>query len=244
MRVVRKSPRLRCCKVHSRRVSLLLTASYVKIATLPELKHDLSTTANLTVFRKLKLLDYVSSYTHGGRYYSLREIARFDDAGLWSRRLFAGLESIKLGHGGDTILAEFLGLGRAHCCPQSPATARPECAVGTHSPLWRRTQTYRKRTADIVALIEFLLDYDTGPAGHPIRGLKWSRRGTAKVALALADFGIRVSPNTVARLTPQLGYFLRVNHKRLGRATRKPEYQVEKAANCHQSADNLNESTG
>jgi hypothetical protein len=26
------------------------------------------------------------------------------------RRLFAGLESIKLGHGGDTILAEFLGL--------------------------------------------------------------------------------------------------------------------------------------
>jgi hypothetical protein len=26
------------------------------------------------------------------------------------RRLFAGLESIKLGHGGDSMLAEFLGL--------------------------------------------------------------------------------------------------------------------------------------
>jgi len=197
-----------------------------KIATLPELKQALGATANLTVFRKLKLLDYLSSYTHRGRYYSLREITRFDDAGLWShdavwfsrygtlvstiesfvsqapggwfadeladalhaevqdplhdlalrgrlrrshiagrflytsadsrqsrdqirtrqtasavplvadasalqvspdelkaaillfyslldeqqRRLFAGLESIKLGHGGDTILAEFLGL--------------------------------------------------------------------------------------------------------------------------------------
>jgi hypothetical protein len=55
-----------------------------KIATLPQLKQALGATANLTVFRKLKLLDYLSSYTHRGRYYALRETARFDDAGLWS----------------------------------------------------------------------------------------------------------------------------------------------------------------
>ena len=55
-----------------------------KIATLPELQQALGATASLTVFRKLKLLDYLSSYTHRGRYYSLREIARFNDAGLWS----------------------------------------------------------------------------------------------------------------------------------------------------------------
>jgi hypothetical protein len=55
-----------------------------KIASLPELKQVLGTAASLTVFRKLKRLDYLSSYTHRGRYYSLREIARFDDAGLWS----------------------------------------------------------------------------------------------------------------------------------------------------------------
>jgi hypothetical protein len=55
-----------------------------KIATLPELKEALGTTANLTVFRKLKLLNYLSSYTHRGRYYALRETARFDNAGLWS----------------------------------------------------------------------------------------------------------------------------------------------------------------
>ena len=54
-----------------------------KIATLPELKQVLGTSANLTVFRKLKLLDYLSSYTHRGRYYALRETARFDEAGLW-----------------------------------------------------------------------------------------------------------------------------------------------------------------
>ena len=55
-----------------------------KSATLPELKQVLGTTSPLTIFRKLKLLDYVSSYTHRGRYYALRESARFDDAGLWS----------------------------------------------------------------------------------------------------------------------------------------------------------------
>lgn len=55
-----------------------------KIATLPELKQALGTSANLTVFRKLKLLDYLSSYTHRGRYYALRESVRFDDSGLWS----------------------------------------------------------------------------------------------------------------------------------------------------------------
>src|SRR5450432_896763 len=55
-----------------------------KMATLPALKDVLGTTADLTVFRKLKLLDYLSSYTHRGRYYALRETARFDSAGLWS----------------------------------------------------------------------------------------------------------------------------------------------------------------
>jgi hypothetical protein len=55
-----------------------------KIATLPELKNAIGTTTDLTVFRKLKPLDYLASYTHRGRYYALREVARFDDIGLWS----------------------------------------------------------------------------------------------------------------------------------------------------------------
>ena len=54
-----------------------------KIATLPELQQALGGSAALTVFRKLKPLDYLASYTHRGRYYTLRDIARFDDNGLW-----------------------------------------------------------------------------------------------------------------------------------------------------------------
>jgi hypothetical protein len=229
-----------------------------KIATLPELRDALGTRANVTVFRKLKLLDYLSSYTHRGRYYTLREIVRFDDAGLWShdsvwfsrhgtlvttiesfvhqspqgwfadeladalhaevqdplldlvrrgrlfrskaaghflytspksrsaldqmrsrqttrsvplvadasvvrvppnklrdavllfyglldeqqQRLFAGLESIKLGHGGDTILAEFLGLdphtvsrGRRQLLDQNVISGRTRRSGGGRKPV-------------------------------------------------------------------------------------------------------------
>jgi len=62
--------------------SLLLQS---KIATLDELKLAVGTSVDVTVFRKLKPLDYLSSYSHRGRYYTLREIARFDDKGLWSQ---------------------------------------------------------------------------------------------------------------------------------------------------------------
>ena len=57
-----------------------------KIATLDELKQALGTSATMTVFRKLKLLGYLTSYSHRGRYYTLREIAQFDEQGLWSHK--------------------------------------------------------------------------------------------------------------------------------------------------------------
>ena len=56
-----------------------------KIATLDELKQALGTPVDITVFRKLKPLDYLTSYSHRGRYYTLREIAFFDDHGRWSQ---------------------------------------------------------------------------------------------------------------------------------------------------------------
>lgn len=55
-----------------------------KIATLPELKQALGTSVDVTVFRKLAELHSLTSYTHRGRYYTLPEIPRFSDEGLWS----------------------------------------------------------------------------------------------------------------------------------------------------------------
>jgi len=57
-----------------------------KIATMSELKAALGTQADATVFRKLAALAYRTSYSHRGRYYTLDEVARFDELGLWSFR--------------------------------------------------------------------------------------------------------------------------------------------------------------
>lgn len=64
----------------------------------------------------------------------------------------------------------------------------------------------------MIQAIERLLEHDT--AGDPMGGLRWTRKTTAKVSGELSSAGIDVSPNTVARLLHQLGYALRVNHKK------------------------------
>jgi hypothetical protein len=55
-----------------------------RIATLPQLKRVLGTQAEITVFRKLKELSYHTSYSHRGQFYTLAEIADFDEQGLWT----------------------------------------------------------------------------------------------------------------------------------------------------------------
>jgi hypothetical protein len=57
-----------------------------KVATLEELKRSLGGSATMTVFRKLKLLRYRTSYSHRGKYYTLADLPRFDEQGLWCRR--------------------------------------------------------------------------------------------------------------------------------------------------------------
>lgn len=56
------------------------------ILVMSELKEALGTKVDMTVFRKLKELSYRTSYSHGGRYYTLDEVVRFDERGLWSRK--------------------------------------------------------------------------------------------------------------------------------------------------------------
>jgi hypothetical protein len=55
-----------------------------RILPLPALKKLLGTNAAMTVFRKLKPMGYLTSYSHRGRFYTLAELAEFDERGLWS----------------------------------------------------------------------------------------------------------------------------------------------------------------
>lgn len=53
------------------------------VVELEALRRALKTQTYMSVVRRLTLLGYLSSYTHRGRYYTLREIPQFDEVGLW-----------------------------------------------------------------------------------------------------------------------------------------------------------------
>ena len=67
--------------------------------------------------------------------------------------------------------------------------------------------------------IEALMKHET--AGDPMTGLKWTRRTTKKIADELRSVGIVVSPRTIAKLLEQMGFSLRVNHKKLSAGSPK-----------------------
>jgi hypothetical protein len=54
-----------------------------RAALLDELRTALGTTSRTTIFRILKAVGYFTSYSHAGRYYTLRRIPKFDHWGLW-----------------------------------------------------------------------------------------------------------------------------------------------------------------
>src|SRR4030067_1255171 len=71
---------------HYPAVALVELLRRTHIATIQDLKAALGTSVDMTVFRKLREIAYHSSYSHRGKYYTLAEIARFDERGLWSCR--------------------------------------------------------------------------------------------------------------------------------------------------------------
>lgn len=56
------------------------------VAEIVELLALLNTTSRMSVFRRLKELGYLSSYTHAGRYYTLSAIPCFNSLGLWCHK--------------------------------------------------------------------------------------------------------------------------------------------------------------
>jgi len=53
------------------------------VAMLPDIYAVLGTKSRMSVFRRLRELDYLSSFSHVGRYYTLPGVVHFDSQGLW-----------------------------------------------------------------------------------------------------------------------------------------------------------------
>ena len=110
------------------------------------------------------------------------------------RRLYAGLESLKCGWGGDTRIAGLLGVDAG-----SVARGRKQLLAGdVQRDRVRRpgggAATPGKKTPDVIAAIEAALQHDV--AGDPITGVRWTHRTTEKIATELATLGIQVCPRT------------------------------------------------
>jgi len=73
-----------------------------KAADLDALFRVLDTQSRMSVFRRLREVGYLSSYTHTGRYYTLAHLPEFDEHGLW---FFQGIGFSKAGTLKRTVVA-------------------------------------------------------------------------------------------------------------------------------------------
>lgn len=54
------------------------------VLSIEELKNVLQTNSRMTVYRKLKHLPYISSYSHRGQYYTLESLTQYNEKGIWN----------------------------------------------------------------------------------------------------------------------------------------------------------------
>lgn len=72
---------MKVVKYHSKHLLRLFRKK--QIVTMTDMKKALGTDSTMTIFRKLKPLDYISSCSHSGKYYTLKRIPKFNNNGLW-----------------------------------------------------------------------------------------------------------------------------------------------------------------
>jgi len=87
-------------KTESRTEKLVEAFQSEKVLDIDSVMKMMGTASRMTVFRRLKMLGYHSSYSHSGKYYSLYSIPEFDKNGLWS---YGGIHFSRHGNLMETI---------------------------------------------------------------------------------------------------------------------------------------------
>ena len=123
-----------------------------KIGTLDQLKKELCTNSTMTIFRKLKSLEYCSSYSHRGKYYTLKSIAEFDEIGLWS---FNSIWFSKYGNLIETA-CEFVERSKAGFSAQELFQVLNVEVKHPLLTLFKQNRIYREKVSNI--FIYFALD--------------------------------------------------------------------------------------
>jgi len=99
-----------------------------RLAMLPDIYAVLGTTSRMSVFRRLRELDYLSSFSHAGRYYTLPTVADFDPQGLW---FYDEIGFSRFGHLKETVihLVDQSVAGKTHEELETPLRVRVHNAL-------------------------------------------------------------------------------------------------------------------
>ena len=134
-----------------------------------------------------------------------------------TRRLWAATEAMSLGWGGVTTVARATGMARKtihagirelKASPVAPSSALPPDRI-------RRPGAGRKSVRDQQPMIASALEALVEPTarGDPQSPVRWTCKGTRRLAAALRQQGFRVGPDTVAKMLTEAGYRLQANRK-------------------------------
>ncbi len=127
------------------------------------------------------------------------------------RRVFAASETRAAGRGGLAAVSAITGLARStigrgvkDLKGEPPLRGRVRREGGGPRPLSKRDPTL---LVDLERLVE------PATRGDPERPLLWVSKSLDKLALALADMGHAISPNSVRKLLTELGFSRQANRK-------------------------------
>jgi hypothetical protein len=138
------------------------------------------------------------------------------------RRLYAAIESKRIGKGGCKLISEIAGLSAP-----TLRRGRAELAALLEGKQLERTQGCPGRRSieevypEIKRALERMLENDT--AGDPMTRRKWVRVSSRNITKRLAEIGYVVNYHTVCRLLKEMGYSLKVNAKKRASPASSPK---------------------
>ena len=111
----------------------------LRVLTLEQVKGILGTPVKMTALRKLRALGYLSSYSHAGKFYTLKQVPRWDGHGLW---VYKGVRFSRHGSLLETLawLVEQSSDGRFASELEDTVHVRVQEALRT---LYRRERVFR-----------------------------------------------------------------------------------------------------
>jgi hypothetical protein len=147
--------------------------------------------------------------------------AFFDTLNEKNKRQYAGIEAIKLGHGGQKYIGCVLG-----CHPQTVMTGIDEIVNGTETPKERirKPGGGRKKIIDkeenLDEVFFEILNHNT--AGSPINAeIKWTNLSLEKISDAFKSRGMIITPHVVKQLLKKHGFVERKMQKAVAMKTCK-----------------------